>query len=395
MTPSGTALSKLAGERGYPPHFAGRGKELSIMDGRLDAMLSDSRSAVEGMLLFSGIPGVGKTQLAKHFIGRRKSKRVKTMDVSTQAAESAEGLIALIGDAMGSEDQFLRAAGIESKVTGARVGVAGVSGGITMDAHRPDVKFFHMLNATKNLRRWRGKALLIVVDEVQNLDSSSAGQMRTLHEGQHGCPIFVVAMGLQHSGDVLSKHGISRMTHHRLEPLSFGEAHSAIHNGLNNIGVSVNEDVAGAYARASMCFPAHVHAYIEAAATVFDAGGGVNSEAAMAEVLAEGRRLREQFYVNRMAAMRSAERLYPLVEHMASNKLEIVTRAAASDIVGDETVAAAVCHGVMATTEDGVLSFAVPSFRAYMINRASQHREIERGRPDNPEHSLGAVLNNK
>ena len=76
------------------------------MDGRLDAMLSDSRSAVEGMLLFSGIPGVGKTQLAKHFIGRRKSKRVKTMDVSTQAAESAEGLIALIGDAMGRKTSF-------------------------------------------------------------------------------------------------------------------------------------------------------------------------------------------------------------------------------------------------------------------------------------------------
>ena len=174
------------------------------------------------------------------------------------------------------------------------------------------------------------------------------------------------------------------MTHHRLESLSFGEAHSAIHNGLNNIGVGVNEDVAGAYARASMCFPAHVHAYIEAAATVFDAGDGVNSKAAMAKVLAEGRRLRERFYVNRMAAMRSAERLYPLVEHMASNKLKIVTRATASDIVGDETVAAAVCHGVMATTEDGVLSFAVPSFRAYMINRASQHREIERGRPTTP-----------
>ena len=174
------------------------------------------------------------------------------------------------------------------------------------------------------------------------------------------------------------------MTHHRLAPLSFGEAHSAIYNGLNNIGVGVNEDVAGAYARASMCFPAHVHAYIEAAATVFDAGDGVNSKAAMAKVLAEGRRLRERFYVNRMVAMSSAERLYPLVEHMARNQLEIVTRATASDIVGDETVAAAVCHGVMATTEDGVLSFAFPSFRTYMINRASQHREIERGRPTTP-----------
>ena len=39
---------------------------------------------------------------------------------------------------MGAEDQFLRAAGIDDKVSGIRGTVAGVlSGGVTLDAHYP------------------------------------------------------------------------------------------------------------------------------------------------------------------------------------------------------------------------------------------------------------------
>lgn len=385
MASSGTASSKLASDRGPPPYFAGRRKELAIMGARLDAVLRDRGSAAEGMLLFTGIPGVGKTHLARHFIGRHESKRVKVLDISTEAATSAEGFMALIGQAMGAKDQFLRAAGIDSKVTGVRVGEAGaVSSGFTTDAHRPDVKFFHMLAATRKLRRWRSKALVIVMDEVQNMDSRSAEQMRTLHEGQHGCPILTVAVGLQHSADVLSEHGIARMAHHRLESLSFGEAHSAVYHGLNNLGVGVNEKVARTLAEASMCFPAHIHAYIEAAAAVFDEGGDINSEDSTAKALAMGHRLRERYYVGRMAAMGAADKLYPLVEHMVSNQIENITSASALGIVGDEAVAAAVRHGVLAITEDNVLSFAIPSFHAYMLERAAQHRGIERGATTSP-----------
>ena len=57
------AKAALRGERGPPPHFAGRKRELAMMRHRLDIALREHDPAMEGALLITGIPGIGKTHL--------------------------------------------------------------------------------------------------------------------------------------------------------------------------------------------------------------------------------------------------------------------------------------------------------------------------------------------
>ena len=371
------ALAILHGERGPPPHFAGRDAELSAMRQRLDVTLSERGSAVEGLLLITGIPGIGKTHLADHFVRQAaEDDNVGVLTLGPVDLTSPEGLLLLMGRAMGAEDGFARAAGIDDKVSGVRGSVAGVvSGGVTLDAHRPALAFSHMLRATKDLAAWRGKALVMVIDEVQSMDSRSADQLLTLHMGQHECPVLTIAVGLQHSKSVLSRHGISRTSERRLGLLSQDETLEAVYRGLANLGVELTEDTAKALAEASMRFPQHVHGHIEAAYNVHRKRGEIDSPKAVAETLAMGREARDEYYRGRIGAMGAgAYTLYPLVEHMADAQLEDITRPRAESILGKDIVGAAVEHGVLSVDDHGLLSFGIPSFRAYMIRNAAAYR---------------------
>ena len=208
------------------------------------------------------------------------------------------------------------------------------------------------------------------------MDSRSADQLQTLHLGQHGCPILTIAAGLQHAKSVLSAHGISRTSHRSLDLLSNDETVEAVYHGLKNLDVDVTETTAGKLADAAMRFPQHVHGYIEGALVIHNERGEVNSPDAVAEIMRMGRESGVEYYIGRMGAMGRADRLYPLVERMATEDVDAVTFATAETLVGDETVNAAVQRGVLTEGEDGVLSFGIPSFRNYLIHRAAQHRTV-------------------
>ena len=380
MTVGHRTPARLRGERGPPSHFAGRDAELRLMRRRLDIVLHERDPAAEGVLLFTGVPGIGKTHLVKHFISQQaENKSVKALVVGADALQSPEGLLGLLGVAMDAKDSFSKAAGIDDKVSGARASVAGlVAGGFTLDSHRPALNFVHRLRATKDLSAWRNKALVLMVDEVQNVGMEAAVQLRALHEGEHGCPILAIATGLQPSKSVLSRHGISRMIHRQLDLLSHDETVAAVYHGLANLDVKMSKDAAEELAKAAMRFPQHVHGYIEAAIDVHEERGEVDSPQALAEILRIGQCAREEYYVGRMSAVGRADKVYPLVEYMSGRESDVVTWSKAESIVGAEIVDAAVHHGVLSATEDGVLSFGIPSFRNYMIRRAAMHREIAR-----------------
>ena len=91
----------LRGERGPPPHFAGREAELSLLRRRLDIALHERDPSIEGLLLISGIPGIGKTHLIDHFIRQQAAnKNVKALFLDTRALSSPERLLVLVGRAM-------------------------------------------------------------------------------------------------------------------------------------------------------------------------------------------------------------------------------------------------------------------------------------------------------
>ena len=370
----------LQGERGPPPHFAGRSSELKLLQRRLSLVLDNPNAAMNGLLLVTGVPGIGKTHLLEHFARQAvENDRVKVLPLSPVDLTAPEGLILQMGRAMGAEDKFARAAGIDDKISGVRAGVAGaISAGVNMDAHRPELAFSQMLQATMRLPAWRGKALVVFIDEVQDVDTRSADQLQTLHLGRHGCPIFTIAAGLQHSKSVLSAHGVSRVSYRPLSLLSDEETVEAVFRGLRNMGVEVSEQTAETLAKASMRFPQHIHVYLEAAQGVFDERGDINAPAAVAEALRVGEQSRMDYYIGRMGAMRRADKLYPLVDRMNERNAHAIPYAEAESLVGEETVGAAVAHGVLAESEDASLSFGIPSFRNYMIQRAAQHRELTR-----------------
>ena len=254
---------------------------------------------------------------------------------------------------MGAEDRFARA------------------------AHRPALGFPYMLRATKDLPAWRGKALVVVVDEVQRTDSRCADQLLTLHMGQHECPVFTIAAGLQHAKSVLSGLGVSRISQRRLGLLSQDETVEAVYQGLANLGVELTEDTARTLADAAMRFPQHVRCYIEAAYYVYEKRGEIDSPKAVAETLETGREAREDYYLGRIESMGGgAYTLYPLAEHMADAQVEDVTRPNAESIIGKDVVDAAVEHGVLSVDDHGLLSFGIPSFRAYMIRKAGAYRAL-------------------
>ena len=370
------AKAVMRGERGPPPHFAGRERELTVMRNRLDIVLHEHDPAIEGALLITGIPGIGKTHLAYHFAHQAaEDSNVKTLAVDPIDLTAPEGLIRLVGRAMDAEDSFARAAGIDDKVSGVRGGVGGLlSGGVTLDTHRPELAFSHLLRATRDLSAWRGRALVLVVDEVQNMDSRSADALLSLHTGRHDCPILTIVAGLQQSKSVLGEHGVSRMEHLQLDLLSQGEAIEAVYHGLANLGVEVSEGTAKELADASMRFPQHVRGHLEAACIVNERHGGVNSPQALAEALEIGRQSRERYYDGRINAMGGeAYTLYPLVKHMDERAVENLPRSEVETVIDKSVADAAIKHGVLAQGEHGLLSFGIPSFHTYMARKAEEY----------------------
>ena len=371
-------------ERGPPSHFAGREAELTLMRRRLDVALTDPKAAMRGMLLLTGVPGIGKTFLLDHFATHAAgNKRVRVLPLNPTHLTSAEGLLALIGEALGDKGKFARRAGVDDKITGVRAGVPGVlTAGVNLDGHRPSLDFVHMLQATSGLRASRNKALIVTIDEVQSMDARSAPQMQALHFGQHGCPILTIAAGLQHSQSVLSDFGVSRMTSHRMKPLSGAESHQAIYHGLRKLGVAVAEDVAERFAAASMGFPQHIQMHIDAARRIHNEGRDVNAPKAVDDVLGMGRQAREDYYSGRLMAMRGgAEKLVPLVECMVEREADAIAYDEAESMVGSEVLNAAVQRGVLTQDELGLLSFGIPSFRTYMIRQVQRFRATTAAKP--------------
>ena len=348
------------------------------MRNRLDIVLHEDDPAIEGALLITGIPGIGKTHLAYHFAQQAaEDSNVKTLAVDPIDLTAPEGLIRLVGRAMDAEDAFARAAGIDDKVSGVRGGVGRLlSGGVTLDTHRPELAFSHLLRATRDLSAWRGRALVLVVDEVQSMDSRSADALLSLHTGRHECPILTIVAGLQQSKSVLSEHDVSWMEHLKLGLLSQDETVEAVYHGLANLGVEVSESTAEALADASMRFPQHVRSHLEAACMANERHGEVDSPKALAEALDIGQQARERYYDGRINAMGGeAYTLYPLVKHMDEQAVESLPRSEVEAVIDKSVADAAIKHGVLAQGEHGLLSFGILSFHTYMARRADEYEK--------------------
>ena len=367
--------------RDEPYHFAGRREELDVLHERLDEVTETSES-LGGMALVTGVPGVGKTQLGRRF-GKeaqlRSDATVKHLAISAGMLRDDLGLFMAIGRELDAEDEFRRAAETDTRTTAAGGGIGIVKGNVTKEHMRHTGSFGSLLLATSASAAWRGKALVLTVDELQGLRPEGMPALEELHLGLHRCPILLVGIGLQHTLRVLesgdSGAGLSRpATHLRLGTMAIDEAEEAISGALQALGGDIPKPRAATLAKMSQGFPQHVHGYIEGACVAYDKHGGLDSSAAVDEAADHGHRLRQEHYQGRLAALGAANRSAML--NVASTMLDrgvdrldwddAVEAAAAKRPNPESVVQAAIERGVLAENEDGTVGFGIPSFFAYM-----------------------------
>ena len=348
----------LRTERGLPPHFAGRVDELDHLKQRL-AMVVETGDASDGLALVTGVPGVGKTALARTFAS---SCGAFAIVGGTSELDSALHLFLNIGKAIGRETGFKRIADVDPRPVGGNVGIG----------------FALMLRQSKAEGLWDGKdgkALVLVIDELQTLEQQQAKLLRDLHQGLHECPILVVGVGLQHTRSVLSRHGVSRVARGiQLGPLRREDTREAIAEGLAALDREAPDHVVERLAQASHDFPQHVNCYLSAALDVVDNERGWAACGVLARVVAKGDALRGAYYDTRLETMPDGyDRVLPIIEHMRKHNSPILSKCAAIHAIDDagmdgkSAVEEAIAHGVLTHGKRGEVSFGILAFHKHMV----------------------------
>ena len=370
-------------DRGVPYHFAGRDAELSALNCRL-AVVAETGDASDGLALITGVPGSGKTSLARAFM---ESCNVHTLRCDVVDFEDPPSLFLSIGTAIGKQSTFEKIAGVDPRITGG--GLASVTSAkvsVTQQQTRPNLGLTAMLRMSKS--KWK-KPLLLVVDELQNLEASQAKPLRTLHEGVHGCPILAVGAGLQNTRTVLSRHGMSCVSRGiRLGLLSEDATCEVISESLAAFDIGAPTTAVDALAAASHDFPQHIHCYLTAAVDTVKDRKDWHRPSIRGEVVTKGDALRAEYYDDRLGAMAGDghELMMPVIARMTKDSVQSLYRRDAIDAVGDngeQTIDDAIQHGVLALEPGGRVTFGIPSFHRYMTNMLRQRERKPCSRPEN------------
>lgn len=377
-----TKVQSLPGDRDSLPYFAGRQAEIKDLGGKLDRVV-EVGSTPAGIALITGMPGAGKSELGRQFVKRlADGGNVKHGRVSFDMLEGHVDLFLTIAAALGKTDAGRELTGHDTRIASGGGGVVGAKAQVTFDhaRHAPE-SLLYLLAKSKEAGMWTGiDALVLMVDELQNARPKAMDSLNTLHLGEHGCPILLVGIGLQHTGHVLSGLGISRISNPiALGCLSHEETVDAIRGNLRAVGCDVDATVGeaciAALAKASFGFPQHIHAYLNAAVEVIQRQGRLDAEAALAETLAKGDAARNRYYddrLNSMATRTPYDAIFPIVAALNDQGASAMRERAAIDAYadsafdGEQVVGDAIAHGVLARLPKGMVGFGIPSFHSYM-----------------------------
>ena len=379
---------ELRSEREPPLHFAGRTKELAALRKRLDD-LCDTGDASGGMALIVGVPGVGKTQLGRKFAedatARDAALDIRRLATDTSMLEHHVDLFLAMARALDVEEEARGVADLDTRSTARSAGVGFVRGGLTQEHARHTGGLSALLNSAKHAGSWRGKALVLVVDELQTVQPQGMTALRVLHQGDHGCPILLVGIGLQHTQQVLANPsdgsaGISRVAEPiRLGVLPDSDAFEAIEKNMLALGHAIPESCVAKLARASHGFPQHIHGYLAGAEATIAKHGGLASGPSLDDALQAGARARADYYDTRLSMLPNQNAMLPVVDAMLEQRRNTLWQEEAVRAIndasfdGERTLQEAIKHGVL-TLEKGGVSFGIPSFFDHMKTLLAERR---------------------
>ena len=386
----------MPGDRNPLPHFAGRIDELAELGERLDNVLLGNTTG--GIQLITGVPGAGKSQLGRIFAEAARERgnvKCEWVDVATVGRDI--DLFLTIAEALDRDDEGRQVADLDAKLASGGASALGFRGQATLDHPRHTSAFPRLLAALKRAitkeGAWGdGEALVLLIDELQAIRPQAMENLHTMHLGDHGCPIMVVGIGLQHTQTVLAHPadgtpGISRTSPPIvLGSLSPDEAREAIRENVAAIaGEDLSDDCVAKLAAASHGFPQHIHAYVAGAVEVIRKQGHCREGPSLDEALKRGDARRSNYYLDRIASTGMNDPIgaighivAKLDERGADAMLIDDAIAAFNDTKhdGEAVVEAAIARGVLARQRDGTVGFGIPSFQTFMLEKL---REREAG----------------
>ena len=370
----------VPGEREPPLYFAGRENELDALGLKLRRLCSTGDPS-GGLQLTVGVPGVGKTQLAVEFAKRVAGswiagREIAAVDSSPEELDSPVDLFKTMGCALDERVRTDRVAQHESRMAGATVGILGARGALALDIarHTPDLP--GLLRESMRAKMWDGKALVLMVDEIQGTSHDGMKALRVLHNGKHGCPVLLLGFGLQHTENRLANQpdgsGISRLaTPSTLSSLDGDATLDAFERNLSALGHDdLPEASLQALAEASFGFPQHINGYLAGAHEALSRHDRL-AGAALDEALDHGHRRRVAYYDSRLAKGKSHKPMRALASTMTSagtTELDYDQALAALESAGfDQTsLDRAIEHGALVHDNRDRVSFGIPSFFHYM-----------------------------
>ena len=323
------------------PCFAGRKAELAALTERLERLWAtgDPRG---GMSLVTGVPGVGKTQLGRKFAelaaAGSRAPTVSHLAVNTSLLDSDVDLIMAIARTLDADGIGRELAELDSRTTRRDFGIGWLKAGRAREHATHAGSLFSLLLASSRTAMWRGVALLLTIDELQTVAPSGLRALRVLHEGDHGCPLLVVGIGLQHTPAVLvgaaEAPGISRFAQLiHLRPLPPEDALDAIAGNLRAFGHAIPAACAQALAEASQGFPQHLHGYLAAALRAIDEHGCLGEGAPLRTALEAGHQARTDYYDGRLRLLRGIAPMRTLARALEQRPAKsLATQDAASTL---------------------------------------------------------------
>ena len=374
---------------------------MAALHARLEYVVSE-QDPEDGLVLIDGIQGIGKTGLLREFARQAVSGEGR-------CGETEVVHLSLVAEELGTRPADLAATMLNSipsampkDIQGARREVSRAFAWIKRTVKRgpgfelrvqADLPLNQLLRESKALGWWDGKALLLTIDEVQNIDGNGRKNLATLHEGKHGCPILVLCAGLQHSRQVLNdplgttdgrpSPTISRFSTLTLDMLSHEDSIEAVWQSVLKAGSrAMPADLAEQIASACMGFPQHLHGYVQASVSALRNWDTLETLDAKQWVLAQGDDARRTYYEGRLASFSPDEGIALCQIAVLASEREgripwriaaEATDAADTDATGRQLLTAAIQKGVVSLVEGSTdLIFPIPSLMNHLASRINQ-----------------------